>query len=313
MAATYASLLQKARKGGYAIGGFNINNMEIAQAVVEAAQELKSPVILQTSEGALDYAGVNYLAAIAWTANHISDVPVLLHLDHGKDVEVVKWVIKSGLYNSVMFDGSHLPFKENVKVTRQIVKMAHKRGMHVEAELGPIPGTEDKVSVSNADAFFTDPDQAAEFVKATECDSLAVSVGTAHGANKAKGIAGKIDMVRLGAIADMVSVPLVLHGASTVEAGAVKKFNAGSKALGGKGLKDAHGISWAQKKKAITLGVSKVNIDTDLRLAFAAELHKTVKQKPNEFDPRKMLGPTRAAMKKVVAKAITQMGSKGKA
>lgn len=313
MVGSYKQLLTKARRGGYAVGGFNINNLEIAQAVVRGAQECQSPVILQTSEGAVAYAGAHYLAAIAWTARHDADVPVVFHLDHGKDVDLVRWAITSGLYDSVMFDGSHLPFLENIKVTRQIVKLAHKRNVHVEAELGAIPGKEDLVEVSNQDAFFTDPDQAAEFVTKTGCDSLAVSVGTAHGAYKDKGIAGSVDMKRLAAIAEAVSIPLVLHGASAVNRSVVTRLGKTAAKLGGKGLVGAHGISAAQRKKAITHGVAKMNFDTDLRLAFTAELHKTILKNPDQFDPRKLLGPSRDAIQKTVVKTIGALGSSGKA
>lgn len=303
MRVTLTDILPHARSHGYAVGAFNMNNLEIAQGIIEAAAESESPVVLQTSEGAIAYAGFHYLAAIAWVASQSADVPVVYHLDHGKDATLVKRAIASGYYTSVMYDGSSLSLKDNIRTTREIVKLAHRRGISVEAELGPIPGKEDTVDVANKDAFYTDPEQAAEFVEKTGCDALAISIGTAHGAYKHQGIAGKIDHKRLAAIAAVVSTPLVLHGASHVDARLAKKL----------GLSDAAGISTADTKRAITLGMSKINIDTDLRMAFTDALRGTLAKNPRELDPRHLLAPAREAIKKTVKESMKRFGCAGKA
>lgn len=301
MRVTLNHILPAARKGGYAIGAFNINNLEMCQGIVSAAIESHSPVIIQTSEGALQYAGMEYLAAIAWVAMESTDTPVVFHLDHGKNQDLVKLAIKTGFYSSVMYDGSSLPLKENIRTTREIVKLAHKKGMSVEAELGPIPGKEDLVDVKNGDAFFTDPGQAAQFVEETGCDALALSIGTAHGAFKQSATTGKLDLKRLAAIADAVTIPLVLHGASHVNTKLAKKL----------GLSKAGGISSADIKKAIALGISKINIDTDLRMAFTASLRSTINKNVREIDPRRLLGPSREAVKKAVKEKMKMFGCAG--
>lgn len=299
MQATLNDILPHARKNGYAVGAFNMNNLEMCQAIIAAANETKSPVVLQTSEGALQYAGTNYLAAIAWVAMVSAKVPVVFHLDHGKNIELVKAAIISGYYTSVMYDGSSLPLKENIRRTREVVKMAHKRGITVEAELGPIPGKEDLVHVKKRDAYFTDSSEAEDFVRKTGCDALAVSIGTAHGAFKHSKTTGKLDLKRLGEIADAVSVPLVLHGASHVDPKLTRKL----------GIKGAAGISTNDIRKAIALGVSKINIDTDLRMTFTAALRDVLKKFPKEIDPRKLLGPAREQVTKTVKEKLKLFGS----
>ncbi len=312
--ATLNDILPQARRGGYAVGAFNINNMEIAQAVIEVANEMGSPVVLQTSEGAIKYAGMGYLGAIARIAAEQSAVPVVFHLDHGKNIALVKAAIKSGLYSSVMIDASSLSFKKNVKTVAQIVKLAHKKNISVEAELGAIPGKEDEVDVKNKDAFYTDPEQVAEFVRLTGCDAVAVSVGTAHGAFKKVGIAGSLDLKRLKMISEAVKIPIVMHGASRVCKKLLNRLHNKCSVLRDcDWMKGAVGISTAQKKRAIKLGISKINIDTDLRLAFAVGIRETMLADNKSIDPRKLLAKSKTEMKKEVAKHIQIHGSVGKA
>lgn len=301
------AILPKARKGGYAVGAFNINNLEICQAIIDAAEALKSPVILQTSEGALEYAGMEYLAAIARIAAKNTRVPVVFHLDHGKNEKLVREAIRSGFYTSVMFDGSLLPFKQNVVRTRAIVKLAHARKMSVEAELGPIAGTEDLVSVREREAFFTDPAQAEQFVKETGCDALAISIGTAHGAYKGT---AKLDLKRLAEIGKRVRIPLVLHGASAIEKKWIDRLHKQCAKLGDcDRLAGANGISLEEEKKAIKLGIAKINIDSDLRIAFTTGVREALLTNTHEFDPRKILGPARVLMTEVVKEKIRAFGS----
>ncbi len=300
-------ILSGAQKGKYAVGAFNINNLEITHAIVDAALAEDSPVILQTSEGAVEYAGMMELASLAHIAAKKHYIPICFHLDHGANYDFVVEAVKSGLYTSVMYDGSHLPYSENVKNTKRIVQMAHKRGISVEAELGRIAGTEDKVSVKDREASFTDPDEATDFVKKTGCDALAVSVGTSHGAYKFSSDS-KLDQKRLQAIAKKVRIPLVLHGASGVPAN-IKKL---CMSYGCK-IADAKGVSDASIKKAVQNGIRKVNIDTDLRIAFDAGVRKFLKENPEVIDPRKILGPAQELMTKVVRQKIRMLGSSGKA
>lgn len=309
------TILPKAQKGGYAVGAFNINNLEIAQGIIDAAEELGSPVILQTSEGALEYAGMDYLSAIAHVAAQGANVPVVIHLDHGKNEALVKTAIKSGLYTSVMYDGSSNPFKENIKKTKQMVKLAHGRKISVEAELGAIAGVEDLVNVKQKDAFFTDPKQAEIFVKETKCDALAISIGTAHGAFKKKA-AGDItlDLKRLKEISQRVSVPLVLHGASGIAEKWLNRLHKKCSILGDcSRLAGAKGVPISEEKRAIKLGVAKINIDSDLRIAFTASVRETIINDKQVFDPRKILGPARELVSDVVKEKIKAFGSAGKA
>lgn len=302
MRATLTDILPHAQLHKYAVGAFNFSSMETAQAIVAAAERAKSPVVLQTSGGAIEYAGMVYLGVISWVASQSVKVPVVVHLDHGHDVRLVRAAIASGYYTSVMIDASHLAFKDNIKTVKKIVDEAHAAGISVEAELGPIPGREDKISVKNRDAFYTDPAQAAEFVDKTGCDALAVSVGTAHGAFKHTGIAGMLDVKRLAAIASAVNVPLVLHGASSVDPKLAKKM----------GLSKAEGMSDADIKKAIKTGITKINIDTDLRLAYTSALRTALAKNAREFDPRVYTGAARDAVQAVVEKKLRMFGSAGK-
>jgi fructose-bisphosphate aldolase, class II len=300
------TVLNKANKGNYAVGAFNINNLEILQAVMNAAEAEKSPVIISTSEGAIQYAGMDELGTLAGLAAKRSKLPVVFHLDHGTNYDLVKRAIKSGYYTSVMFDGSSLPYKENIAKTRQLVKMAHARGISLEAELGSIAGIEDFVSVEEKDAHLTKPEQAKDFVTRTGCDALAVAVGTSHGAYKFAGDS-KLDFKRLEQIKKQVGIPLVLHGASGIPAN-IKKLctKYGCEIAKAKGVSDAH------IKKAVTLGVNKVNIDSDLRIAFDAGMRQFLAQNPEVFDPRKILGPARELMTKVVRHKMRMLGCSGK-
>lgn len=295
-------LLPRAREKRYAVGAFNINNLETLRGVVAAAEALRAPVILQTSEGALEYAGLEYLAALAHTAAKKTRVPLVFHLDHGKDVALIKRVIRSGLYTSVMFDGSRLALKENMRRTRELARLAHARGMTLEAELGVIKGVEDKVS-ANKD-LFTDPAQAAGFVAETRCDALAVSIGTSHGAYKFFGTP-KLEIARLKAIARTVRVPLVLHGASGVDAHALDALHEKCEVWGDcERLSGARGVPDSQIREAITYGVAKINIDSDLRLSFTAAVRSAFLNDKKMFDPRMYLGAGRSAVEEVVKNKI---------
>jgi len=302
--ASTRELLHKAQRGKYAVGHFNVNNLEIVQGVVAAAQRLKSPVVLATSEGAIGYAGMKYLYAIAQIAAQESKIPIALHLDHGGDMNVVRSAIRLG-YSSVMIDASHEEFEKNVTLTRKIVKLAHARGVSVEAELGTIGGVEDTVSARHI--LYTDSRLAKEFVERTGCDSLAIAIGTSHGAYK---FAGRtvLDLKRLQLIRARVKVPLVLHGASGVSRSVVMM----AQRYGAK-LKGVQGVADGQIRQAIRAGICKINTDTDLRLAFDAGLRKVVQTKPDDFDPRHMLAPAREMIQKVVEQRIRLFGSGGKA
>lgn len=306
MLASLSSVLTKAQHGRYAVGAFNINNLETLQAVMSAAEKERSPVILQTSEGALSYAGMEELAALAHLAARKTKLPVVFHLDHGKDFDLVVSAIKSGFYSSVMFDGSSLPYKENIRRTKEIVKLAHAKKISVEAELGIIAGKEDFVSATDREAAMTQPSQAADFVKQTGCDALAVAIGTRHGAFKMKK-ESSLDFERLKAIAEATSVPLVLHGASGVPA----RIKAQCTKYGCE-ISSAKGIPDVQIKKAISLGICKVNIDTDMRIAFDAGIRKFLKEKPGVIDPREILKPAKELMTTVARNKMRLFGSSGK-
>ena len=301
---TLQAVLKKAQKGGYAVGAFNVNNMEFVQAIIAAGNATKSPVIISTTEGAIKYAGLDYLYSIISVALSKAKVPVVLHLDHGRDMKVIKACLKAG-YKSVMYDGSHLPFKENVKQTRRVVKMAKKYGASVEGELGTIGGAEDLVS--SRKIVLTEPEDAKKFVKQTGVDALAVAIGTSHGAYKFTS-SSKLDIKRLDAIEAAVRVPLVLHGASGVPSLLVKLANK----FGAK-IKNAHGVSDKDIRAVVKRGICKVNEDTDLRLAFTGALRQALHKKPAVFDPRKLLGPGRDAVQKIVENRIKVLGSRGKA
>jgi len=305
MLVTSKNILKKAQKGRYAIGAFNINNMEILQAIVAAGVKMKSPLIIQTSEGAISYAGMDYLRALVGVAAK-APIPIAFHLDHGKNMKVIKRAINSG-YTSVMFDGSSYSYNKNVRLTKEVVRLARRKKISVEAELGSIAGIEDFVSVSERDAHLTNPDEARHFVRKTGCDLLAIAIGTSHGAYKYKG-ASKLDYKRLAEIRKKVNAPLVLHGASGVPQTLVRQ----AKKYGAK-LKNPRGVSDAAINKAIKGGITKINTDTDLRLAFTAGVRKTLKTNPETFDPRKIIGPARDLMQKTVEHRIAIFGSKNKA
>ncbi len=304
MLANTKTLLKKAQRGHYAIGHFNINDLEIMQGIVQAGVKLKSPLILATSEGAIEYAGMDLLYGMVKTASEKIKIPIALHLDHGRDIKIIKRAIKVG-YSSVMIDASHFPFEKNISLTKKIVHLAHQKSVSVEAELGTIGGAEDKVEARNI--LYTDPFKAKEFVEKTGCDFLAVAIGTSHGAYKFAGKARlRIDLLK--EIRQKVKIPLVLHGASGVPISLVHLAQKYGAKLG-----EMQGVPDTQVKAAIRQGICKVNMDTDLRLAFDVGIRKVVKNKPEEFDPRNMLAPAREQIAKVVEQRITLLGSKGKA
>ncbi len=298
-------LLVPANRGGYAVGAFNVNDLEAVLAVAEAAVDERSPAIVAVTPSAIKYAGLVYLPKIVRTAAESSSVPMSLHLDHGEDFETASKCVGAG-FTSVMIDGSHLSFEDNVALTKRVVDVAHPKGVSVEAELGRLAGVEEK-TVEEKEAILTDPNVAKEFVDRTGVDALAVAVGTSHGAYKFKAEA-KLDFDRLKAIRSKVDLPLVLHGASSVPDWIIEKATKyGAKLEGAKGIPEDH------IKKAISLGIAKINIDTDLRLAFTAAVREVLTNSPKEFDPRKILGPAKDAMKEVVKGKMRLFGSSGKA
>lgn len=295
---TTKEMFSKALNSDYAIGAFNVNNMEIIQGIVEAGQQENSPLILQVSAGARKYAKPAYLVKLVEAAIEDTGCDVALHLDHGEDFEICKKCVDDG-FTSVMIDGSKHDFEENIKITKEVVDYAHAHGVVVEAELGKLAGIEDDVNVDSKDATFTDPAQAKEFVERTGVDSLAVAIGTSHGAYKFKG-EPRLDFERLKAIHEAIpDTPLVLHGASTV----IKEFVDKCNEYGGE-IPGAQGVPEDMITTAAKYGVCKVNIDTDLRLAMTAEVRKYLAENPKEFDPRKYLGAGRAAIKDMVAHKI---------
>ncbi len=299
-------LLDKAQQGAYAVGAFNINNMEFVQAITGAAEELMSPVILAVSEGAIKYAGFSYLVSLVHLAAEEREIPMSLHLDHGRDMEVIEQCIEDG-FTSVMIDGSHLPFEENIAVTKAVVEKARAKGVSVEGELGRLAGIEDNISVEEKDALLTDVAEAKEFVERTGIDALAIAVGTSHGAYKFKGKAN-LALERITEIADVVDIPLVLHGAS-----GVKKENVDIANSFGAELGDAKGVPDEAIVEAVTRGICKVNIDTDMRIAFLAFLRKALSEKPENIDPRKYLSAAREAVGQVVREKVTLLRSEGRA
>ncbi|MBT9173846.1 MAG: Fructose-bisphosphate aldolase [Syntrophomonadaceae bacterium] len=280
---TLKEVLAAAEAGGFAVGAFNANNLEIVQAIVEAAEAERSPVILQASQGALKYAGIKYIAALARVAAETSSVPVVLHLDHGTSFAQTMQCLRHG-FTSVMFDGSGHVLEENIAATRRVVEVAQAMGASVEGELGKIGGTEDDISVDEREALLTDPQEARRFVEETEVDALAVAIGTAHGPYKGM---PRLDFDRLAAIDRLTAVPLVLHGASGVPDDSICR--------------------------AVALGVRKINIDTDLRQAFTGGVRRALLDGGSEYDPRKILGPAKEAMKAVVREKIRLFGCSGKA
>ena len=292
----------------FAIGAFNVNNMEIIQGIVDAAAVQNSPVILQASSSAIKYARIGYLRKMVEAALEEHDIPLALHLDHGPDFETCKMCIDNG-FTSVMIDGSKYDFEKNIDITKKVVDYAHKHGVVVEAELGKLAGIEDDVNVSANDAMYTDPDEAKEFVERTGCDSLAIAIGTSHGAYKFKGEA-KLRFDILEKVKEKLpNTPIVLHGASTVIPELVEMCNKyGGNIPGAKGVPDEM-LNEASKR-----GVSKINVDTDLRLAMTAAIRKVFTEIPDAFDPRKYLTPARELIKETVEHKIKDVfGSSGKA
>ncbi len=295
---TSEEMFRKALEADYAIGAFNVNNMEIIQGIVEAAGEENAPLILQVSAGARKYAKAPYLRHLVEAAIEDTGVDVCLHLDHGEDFEICKQCVDDG-FTSVMIDGSKHPYEENIALTKEVVEYAHAHGVVVEAELGRLAGIEDNINVDARSASFTDPDEAAEFVERTGVDSLAIAIGTSHGAYKFKG-EPYLDFERLKEIHKLIpNTPLVLHGASTV----LREFVDRCNEYGGE-IPGAQGVPEEMIKEAVKHGVCKVNIDTDLRLAMTAEIRRVLVEQPEVFDPRKYLGPGRDAIKKMVQHKI---------
>ena len=291
-------MFAKALNDDYAIGAFNVNNMEIVQGIVDAAAAENAPLILQVSAGARKYARPAYLIKLVEAAIEDTGADICLHLDHGADFEICKACVDNG-FTSVMIDGSQYPFEENVALTKRVVEYAHDHGVVVEAELGKLAGVEDDVNVDARSAKFTDPEEAAEFVRLTGVDSLAIAIGTSHGAYKFKG-EPYLDIERLKVIHGLIpNTPLVLHGASSV----LKEFVDMSNEYGGS-VPGAQGVPEEMIKEAVKHGVCKVNIDTDLRLAMTAEIRKFFIENPSEFDPREYLGPGRDAITRMVRHKI---------
>ncbi len=280
---TLKDVLEPAEQGCYAVGAFNANNMEIVQAIIEAAAEERSPVILQASQGAIRYAGLDYIVALVKTAAKGVNVPVVLHLDHGTDFLQVMRCIRAG-FSSVMFDGSSLPLAENIEITRQVVDIGRAVGVSVEGELGKIGGTEDDVSVSEKEALFTDPLEAQRFVRESGVDALAVAIGTAHGPYKGR---PELDFERLKKIRELTGATIVMHGAS--------------------------GVPDDDVRQGIALGIRKINIDTDLRQSFVRAIKEFIAANPDNIDPRKVLAPAKEAMKNIVREKMRLFGSAGKA
>jgi len=276
-----ADILQDAHKKNYAVGGFNINNMEFLQGIMMGAEELDSPVILQASEGAIRYIGIDYVMQMVEAATKDTDIPVALHLDHGSDFESIMKCIRAG-FSSVMIDASKMSFEENIALTKKVVEAAHSVGVSVEAELGTIGGTEDDHTVEEKDAMYTDPDQAKEFVDATGVDALAIAIGTAHGVYEGE---PELDFERLDTIKKIIDMPVVLHGAS--------------------------GISAEDLKTGVKYGVNKVNVNTDFQQSFTAKIKEVFAEKPELYDPRKYCGPGREAIAEKVKEKIKTLGSDG--
>ena len=305
---TTKNMFEKSINEKFAVGAFNINNMEFVQGIMDAAAEENSPVILQTSSSAIKYARIPYLKKMIEAGLEEHDIPVALHLDHGPDFETCKLCVDNG-YTSVMFDGSKYDFEQNIELTKQVVDYAHEHGVVVEAELGKLAGVEDDVNVSANDAMYTDPNQALEFVQRTGCDSLAIAIGTSHGAYKFKGEA-RLRFDILEKVKELMpNVPIVLHGASTVIPEYVDMCNKyGGNMSGAKGVPDE------MLQEASKRGVSKINVDTDLRLAMTAAIRQVFVETPEQFDPRKYLGPGREFIKETVKHKIRDVfGSSNKA
>ncbi len=308
---TTTEMFKKAYDGGYAIGAFNVNNMEIVQGITEAAREEKAPLILQVSKGARAYANHTYLIKLVEAAViECPEIPIALHLDHGPDFETCKSCIDGG-FTSVMIDASSKPFAENIEITRKVVEYAHDHGVVVEAELGTLAGIEDEVKVSAEDSSYTHPEEVEEFVSKTGCDSLAIAIGTSHGAYKFK--PGTKPQLRFDVLEEvskrLPGFPIVLHGSSSVPQEFVEKINQ----FGGN-MPGAIGVPEDQLRHAAELSVCKINIDSDLRLAMTATIRQYLSEHPADFDPRQYLKPARAAIKEMVRhKLVDVLGCNGKA
>ena len=307
---TTKEMFQKAYAGGYAVGAFNVNNMEIIQGITEAAGELKAPVILQVSKGARSYANHTYLVKLVEAAAKENDIPIALHLDHGDSFELCKSCIDGG-FTSVMIDASSKPFAENIELTKRVVEYAHDHGAVVEAELGTLAGVEDDVVVEHGAEMFTRPEEVEEFVSKTGCDSLAIAIGTSHGAYKFK--PGTKPQLRFDVLEEcakrLPGFPIVLHGASSVPQNFVEEINK----FGGN-MPGAIGIPEEQLAQAAKLAVCKINIDSDIRLALTASVRKYLAEHPDHFDPRQWLKPARQAVKDMVThKIVNVLGCNGKA
>lgn len=299
---TSKEVLEVARREGYAVGLFAVDNLEILQAVASAAEEENSPVIIGTSPRTIKYMGIENAATMIRNVGSRLSVPVILHLDHGKDLEIVRKCVENR-YTSVMIDGSHLDFEENIAIVKKAVDIAHPKNVPVEAELGRIQKI-GEIPEEGKKVVLTDPEAACEFVERTEVDALAVGIGTSHGAFKGE---VKLDLDRLKAISDRVKIPLVLHGASGIYTEIIEKCTKyGAQLPGAKGVPDE------DIKKAISLGISKINIATDIRLAFTAAIRQVLDAHPEIYDPRKILGPGREAMKEVIKHKMKLFGSSGK-
>jgi fructose-1,6-bisphosphate aldolase, class II, various bacterial and amitochondriate protist len=305
---TSTEMFKKAYEGGYAIGAFNVNNMEIIQGITEAAKEENAPLILQVSAGARKYANHTYLMKLVEAAVIETGLPICLHLDHGDTFELCKSCIDGG-FTSVMIDGSHYSFEENIKLTKQVVDYAHDKGIVVEGELGRLAGVEDAVNVSAKDSSYTDPDQVEEFVAKTGVDSLAIAIGTSHGAFKFKGEPNLRFDILEEVQRRLPGYPIVLHGSSSVIPEFVDMINT----YGGN-MPGAQGVPEDMLRKAASMAVCKINIDSDLRLAMTGTIRKYLVEDPAEFDPRKYLGPAREAIKQLVKnKIVNVLGCNGKA
>lgn len=307
---TTKEMFEKAYNGGYAIGAFNVNNMEIVQGITEAAAELNAPLILQVSKGARAYANHTYLMKLVEAAVIETGLPIALHLDHGDSFDICKSCIDGG-FTSVMIDASSKPFEENIELTKKVVEYAHDHGVVVEAELGTLAGIEDEVKVSAEDSSYTRPEDVQEFVERTGCDSLAIAIGTSHGAYKFK--PGTDPKLRFDILEEvekrLPNFPIVLHGASSVPQEFVRIINEN-----GGNMPGAIGVPEDQLRKAASMAVCKINIDSDLRLAMTASIRQYLKQHPDHFDPRQYLKPARAAIKDMVAhKIVDVLGCNGKA
>mgnify|MGYP001063514838 CR=1 FL=1 len=307
---TTTEMFKKAYNGGYAIGAFNVNNMEIVQGITEAAKEVNAPLILQVSKGARAYANHTYLVKLVEAAIIETGLPICLHLDHGDSFETCKSCIDGG-FTSVMIDASSKPFEENIQITRQVVEYAHDHGVVVEAELGTLAGVEDEVKVSAEDSSYTRPEEVEEFVSKTGCDSLAIAIGTSHGAYKFK--PGTKPQLRFDVLDEVVKrlpgFPIVLHGSSSVPQEFVEKVNK----FGGN-MPGAIGVPEEQLRQAARSAVCKINIDSDLRLAMTATIREFFAEHPDKVDPREYLKPARAAIKDMVKhKLINVLGCDGKA